>query len=74
MNNANKEVNDIKGKITKDVEKAEKQMMDKQKQIEYDMKDYTIELIVNKFKSDDFSIPSYQRQFVWGNKYRTAFI
>ena len=74
MNNTNKELNDIKGKITKDVEKAEKQMMDKQKQIEYDTKDYTIELIVNKFKSDDFSIPSYQRQFVWGNKYRTAFI
>ena len=45
------------------VEKAELQIKEFQKQIEYDTKDYTIELLIGKFDKKDFFIPPYQRKF-----------
>lgn len=53
---------------------AEEQIKEKQKQIDYDTKDYTIEHIVRKFNEEELFIPPYQRNFVWSDKYRTAFI
>ncbi|PCG18929.1 MULTISPECIES: DUF262 domain-containing protein [Brachyspira] len=55
-------------------EEAEKQIKAKQREIEYDTKDYTIEYIVDKFKKEEFFIPPYQRKFVWNNKYKNSFI
>lgn len=56
------------------VKKAELQIKEFQKQIEYDTKDYTIELLVDKFNKNDFFIPSYQRKFVWRTKNKSLFI
>ena len=53
---------------------ADTQLKDMQKQIDYDTKDYTVELIVNKFERKDFFIPEYQREFVWRPKNKTSFI
>lgn len=62
-------------KITTElVEKAELQIKEFQKQIEYDTKDYTIELLVDKFNKKDFFIPPYQRKFVWRPKNKSLFI
>lgn len=63
-----------KKKTINSIDEAEKQIREKQKEIEYDTKDYTIEHIINKFKSDEFFIPLYQRKFVWDKKYKNAFI
>lgn len=56
------------------VEMAEKQIKECQKRIEYDTKDYTVELLLEKFKKDEFFIPDYQRAFVWKQKNRSLFI
>lgn len=53
---------------------AETQMQSLQKQVEYDTKDYTLELLLDKFNKGDFFIPEYQRQFVWKPKNKTLFI
>ena len=62
-------------KITSElIEKAELQIKEFQKQIEYDTKDYTIEHLVDKFNKQDFFIPRYQRKFVWRPKNKSMFI
>ena len=64
-----------KKKITNEMkEMADLQLKSLQKQIEYDTKDLTVELLVNKFKKGDFFIPSYQRQFIWKPKNKDMFI
>lgn len=39
-----------------------------------DTKDYTLELLLDKFEKGDFYIPDYQRQFVWKPNNRSLFI
>ena len=55
-------------------EAAELQLKKMQKQIDYDTKDYPIELIVDKFNKHNFFIPPYQREFIWLPKNRALFI
>lgn len=56
------------------VEAAERQLKELQRQVEYDTKDYTLELLLDKFEKGDFYIPDYQRQFVWKPNNRSLFI
>jgi hypothetical protein len=58
--------------ITEDQQmEAEKQIVDLQKIVDYQIKEYTIELLVQKYQEgededkNDIFIPSYQRKFVW---------
>ena len=53
---------------------AEEQIKSLQKQIEYDTKDYTLELLISKFNKNDFFIPNYQRKFVWKTNNKSRFI
>lgn len=55
-------------------QEADAQIKEMQKQIDYDTKDFTIELLISKFKKGDFFIPSYQRDFVWQSKHKTLFL
>lgn len=64
-----------KKKVTPEqVEAAERQLKEFQRQVEYDTKDYTLELLLDKFEKGDFYIPDYQRQFVWKPNNRSLFI
>lgn len=56
-----------------DKQAADLQIKEMQKQIDYDTKDFTIELLIEKFKKKDFFIPPYQRDFVWQTKNKTLF-
>lgn len=53
-------------------EEAEVQIRELQKEINFDTKDYPIEVLVDKFRADDFYIPEYQRKFVWDNHKKTS--
>lgn len=55
-------------------QEADSQIKEMQKQIDYDTKDYTIELLVDKFNKNDFFIPLYQRGFIWLPRNKTLFI
>lgn len=53
---------------------ADTQIKSLQRQINYDTKDYTVELVIQKFQKNDFFIPDYQRGFVWREKNKSSFI
>lgn len=61
--------------ISKDAKQAaDLQIKEMQKQIDYDTRDFTIELLITKFEKKDFFIPPYQREFVWQPKNKTLFL
>lgn len=53
---------------------ADEQIIALQRQITYDTKDYTVELVVQKFQKKDFFIPEYQRGFVWKENNKSSFV
>lgn len=61
-------------------QKAEEQIIDKQKIVDFDIKEFTIELLVSKYLNgleqddNDIFIPSYQRNFVWDIVRQSKFI
>lgn len=56
------------------LDETEEQIREKQKEIKYDIRDFTIGYIVNSYKEGLFYIPDYQREFIWNNKKRWRFI
>lgn len=55
-------------------EKADRQLKEIQRRVDYDTKDYTVELIVNKFNNGDFFVPEYQRDYIWAERNKSSFI
>lgn len=59
---------------------AEEQIRDEQRVVDYDTKEYTVELIVSKYQEgedkdeNELFIPDYQRDFVWDPKRQSKFI
>jgi hypothetical protein len=58
----------------KPFEAAESQIRENQKKVAFDVKEYTIEYYVNKFKTAELFIPEYQRNFVWDEERQIKFI
>lgn len=61
-------------------QKAEEQIIEKQKIVDFDIKEFTIELLISKYinglenDDNDIFIPSYQRNFVWDIERQSKFI
>lgn len=61
-------------------EAAEHQIRERQKTVDYNMKDYPVEVLVSKYRDgleheeNEFFIPYYQREFVWNVKRQSRFI
>lgn len=59
---------------------AEEEILEHQRIVDYDTKEYPVEVIVDKYltgKADDENeifVPDYQREFVWPNDRRSKFI
>jgi len=58
--------------LTKDnAEKLEQQISDEKRTVDYDTKDYTVELVIKKYldgideEDNEIYVPEYQREFVW---------
>lgn len=58
----------------------ENEIENQQRNVSYDTKEYTIEIIVQKYLTDldkdenEFFVPEYQREFVWDNNRQSRFI
>lgn len=58
----------------------EKEIQDQQRNISYDTKEYTVEIIVKKYQEglekddNEFFVPDYQREFVWDDVRQSRFI
>lgn len=61
-------------------ELIEKEIQDQQRNISYDTKEYTVEIIVKKYQEgleeddNEFFVPDYQREFVWDDVRQSRFI
>lgn len=53
---------------------AERQLIEKQSEIHFDVRDFTVKYLVDQFRAGVFYIPEYQRGFVWNNRNRNRFI
>ncbi len=59
---------------------AEDQILEKQKIVDFDIKEFTIELLISKYlkgideNDNDIFIPEYQRNFVWDRTRQSKFI
>lgn len=59
---------------------AEDQILEKQKIVDFDIKEFTIELLISKYlkgideNDNDIFIPEYQRNFVWDKTRQSKFI
>ena len=52
-----------KNKDLDEIQKAEKQIKELRKEIDYDTRDYSIDFLVNQSRDDEFYIPDeYQRK------------
>ncbi len=52
----------------------ERQLVEQQREIDYDTKEFTVELLVQKFDAGDFFVPPYQREFIWSTERQSKFI
>jgi len=53
---------------------ADVQIRDKQQEVKYDLRDFTVELIISHFNEGLFYIPEYQRAHVWNDEKQSRFI
>lgn len=51
---------------------AEEEIKARQREVKYDLRDFTVDYLVQEFRKDRFYIPDYQRKFIWrpGNQCR----
>ena len=53
---------------------ADREIKHRQREVKYDLRDFTVAFLVEQFRADVFYIPEYQRAFIWTNKHRCRFI
>lgn len=56
------------------VERAEAQIVEQSKRIEFYLTEYSVELLANKMHNGDFEIPWYQREDTWEPERKSRFI
>ncbi|RDB07169.1 DUF262 domain-containing protein [Runella aurantiaca] len=54
--------------------RAEQQIFNLQKIVDYEIREYTIELLIQKYKENEIFIPKYQRGYVWDKQRASKFI
>lgn len=77
--NANK--NDWRNVMSEvSIERLENEIENQQRNVSFDTKEYTIEIVVQKYLNDldknenEFFVPEYQREFVWDDVRQSRFI
>ncbi len=56
------------------VEAAEEEIREKQQEVKFDLRDFTVEHIVLHFRDSLFYVPDYQRHHVWNEEKQARFI
>lgn len=52
-------------KSLEEIEAAERQLQEEKEPVNYDTREYPVEVLINKYNEREFVIPKYQRNFVW---------
>ncbi len=54
--------------------KTDKEIKLKQQEVKYDLRDFTIDYIVQQFRDGLFYVPDYQREFIWHIRHKRRFV
>jgi uncharacterized protein with ParB-like and HNH nuclease domain len=46
--------------------RAEQQILEEKEPVAFDTREYPVEVLIDKYQAEEFVIPKYQRNFVWG--------
>ncbi len=68
--NRPKVVSEFENKVLR----AEEQIVEESKRIEFYLTEYSVELLSSKMKNEDFKIPKYQREDTWEPERKSRFI
>lgn len=66
--------------LDEEIDAAEQQIIERHKPVDYDVHEYPLDVIVQKYKegretdSNELFLPDYQRKFVWDTKKQSKFI
>lgn len=61
-------------KSADDINKAEAQIIELSKRIEFYLTEYSVELLANKMNKNEFIVPPYQREYTWEHERKSRFI
>lgn len=53
-------------KTVEDQDKAEQQIIEEKEPVAFDTREYPVEVLIDKYQTNEFVIPKYQRNFIWG--------
>lgn len=53
---------------------ADRQIKERQHDVKYDLRDFTVDYLVDAYQEDLFFIPTYQREFIWPEANKGKFI
>ncbi|WP_440976975.1 DUF262 domain-containing protein [Pseudoxanthomonas winnipegensis] len=53
---------------------ADRQIKERQHDVRYDLRDFTVDYLVRSYQEDLFYIPQYQREFIWPESHKGKFI
>lgn len=54
--------------------RADRQIKERQHDVKYDLRDFTVDYLVDAYHEDLFFIPAYQREFIWPEANKGKFI
>lgn len=54
--------------------RAERQILDYSKKIDFYTSEFTVEILADKVRSEEYTIPEYQREFIWEAVRKSRFI
>lgn len=57
-----------------EAEAAENQISEQSKRIEFYLTEYSVEMLANKTRNEEFIVPAYQREFTWEPERKSRFI
>lgn len=61
-------------KSEEDIARAEAQIVELSKRIEFYLTEYSVELLANKMSRGEFVVPAYQRAYTWEHERKSRFI
>jgi hypothetical protein len=53
-------------KTIEEQNRAEQQIIEEKEPVAFDTREYPVEVLIDKYQENEFIIPKYQRNFVWG--------
>jgi hypothetical protein len=58
----------------KDIELSEAQIVEESKRIDFFLTEYSVELLAQKVRDEEYVVPNYQREFTWEDRRKSRFI